>query len=119
LVVLVLATHFLGYAVAWEYQYTQLLVVVGALITFPALTERNPRWVKFALASLALYYLPTPYGWLSAGGLTPGEMAVMRLCRVGPAVLTAAASLGAVVQLLRARERPKAAIERPLTAAAA
>jgi len=119
LVVLVLATHFLGYAVAWEYQYTQLLVVVGALITFPALTERNPRWVKFALASLALYYLPTPYGWLSAGGLTPAEMAVMRLCRVGPAVLTAAASLGAVVQLLRARQQPKAAIERPLTAAAA
>jgi hypothetical protein len=119
LVVLVLASHFLGYAVAWEYQYTQLLVVVGALIAFPSLTEHNPRWVKFAFASLALYYLPTPYAWFSGGALTPVEMAAMRLCRVGPALLTAVGSLGAVVQLLRAREKPKAAIEQPLTTAAA
>jgi hypothetical protein len=119
LVVLVLASHFLGYAVAWEYQYTQLLVVVGALITFPSLTEHNPRWVKFAFASLALYYLPTPYAWFSGGGLTPVEMAAMRLCRVGPALLTAIGSLGALVQLLRAREEPKATLEQPLTSAAA
>jgi hypothetical protein len=119
LVVLVLASHFLGYAVAWEYQYTQLLVVVGALIALPSLTENHPRWVKVALASLALYYLPTPYAWFSAGGLTPVESAVMRLCRVGPAVLTAAASLGALLQLVRTREQPSTALERPLTAASA
>lgn len=120
LVVLVLASHFLGYAVAWEYQYTQLLVVVGALIALPSLTEKHPCWVKVALASLVLYYLPTPYAWLSTGGLSPVEIAIMRLCRVGPAVLTAVASLAAVIQLVRTREQPsRAATEQQLDAAAA
>jgi hypothetical protein len=105
LVVLALASQFLGYAIAWEYQYTQLLVVVAALLALPALGAGQPRWVQLALGGLALLYLPTTYALQASGGMTGGELALMRLCRVGPALLLAVASVAAVIQLWRARQR--------------
>lgn len=106
LVVLALASHFLGYAVAWEYQYTQLLVVAAAFFALPALRENQPVWIKLALGSLLSLYLPTPYAWLSANGLTPLELALMRAFRVAPAVLVSVACVAAVLQLFRAATLP-------------
>ncbi len=101
LVVLSLASHFIGYAVAWEYQYSQLLVVAAALLSLSTLREASPRWATVALSSLALLYVPTPYALLKEGGLSTSDLLWMRAFRVGPAVLTAVAALGAFVQLLR------------------
>ena len=102
LVVLALASHFLGYAIAWEYQYSQLLVVAAALLSLSTLREASPRWVTVALSGLALLYVPTPYALLKQDGLSPGDLLWMRAFRVGPALLTAVAALGAFVQLVRA-----------------
>jgi hypothetical protein len=105
LVVLALAIHFLGYAVAWEYQYTQLLVVVAALFALPALADGVPRWARLGLLALGLLYLPSPYGWLSRDGLTVHELALVRLSRVGPAFVLAIAAIAALVQLAFGRRR--------------
>jgi hypothetical protein len=104
LIILTLATHFLGYAIAWEYQYTQLLVVAAALAALPELRRGRPRWVTIALGSLLLLYLPTPYALLSDNGLTVDERALMRVSRVGPALLVALAAVGMVVRSLRTPE---------------
>jgi tetratricopeptide (TPR) repeat protein len=101
LVVLALASHFLGYAIAWEYQYSQLLVVAAALLSLSTMRETSPRWLRVALAGLALLYVPTPYLLLKGDGLSPGELLWMRAFRVGPALLTAVAALGAFAQLQR------------------
>jgi hypothetical protein len=93
LVVLALASHFLGYAVAWEYQYAQLLAVTAALLVLSTLRSPSPRWARLALAALALLYLPTPYGWLANDGLSSADLAVLRAFRVGPALVVAAAAL--------------------------
>lgn len=90
--VFALASHFLGYAVAWEYQYTQLLLVVAALIALPSLRAESSFGVRLLCVGLSLLYLPTPYAWLSADGLSPMEMAVIRAFRVGPALVVAAVS---------------------------
>jgi hypothetical protein len=107
LVVLALASHFLGYAVAWEYQYSQLLVVAAALLSLSTLRETSPRWLRVALAGLALLYVPTPYLLLKANGFSPGDLLWMRAFRVGPAVLTAVAALGAFVQIMRSATPPE------------
>ena len=91
--VFALASHFLGYAIAWEYQYTQLLVVVAALVALPSLCAESSIGTKLMLAGTSLLYLPTPYAWFRAGGLSPLEMAVIRAFRVGPALVVAAVSL--------------------------
>jgi hypothetical protein len=117
LVVLVLASHFIGYAIAWEYQYTQLLVVVAALFAFEPLVLQNPRWVNLLFGSLLVLYLPTPYFVLSGEPLSAGGLAVMRAYRVVPAVLTAAAAIGAVAHLCLLRA-PVASMEPPLRGAA-
>jgi hypothetical protein len=109
-VVLALVSHFLGYAIAWEYQYTQLLVVVAALIALPAFRSQHPRAVKVVLAATSLLYLPTPYAWVSAGGLSPWEMALVRSFRVGPALLVGLVALAVLVDLIRSdRLRSQAA----------
>lgn len=95
LVVLALASHFLGYAVAWEYQYVQLLAVAGALLALSTLRAPSPRWARVALGGLVLLYLPTPYIFLAKGGLGSGALVLLRIFRVGPALVVAAAALGA------------------------
>jgi hypothetical protein len=91
--VFALASHFLGYAIAWEYQYTQLLLVVAALVALPSLRVESSLGVKILLAATSLLYLPTPYALLSADGLSTAEMAAVRAFRVGPALVVAAVSL--------------------------
>jgi tetratricopeptide (TPR) repeat protein len=98
LVVLALASHFLGYAIAWEYQYAQLLAVTAALLALSTLRSPSPRWSRLALAGLALLYLPTPYVWLANDGLSSLDLAVLRAFRVGPALLVAVAALKAFLQ---------------------
>jgi hypothetical protein len=98
LVVLALASHFLGYAIAWEYQYAQLLAVTAALLALSSLRSPSPRWARLALAGLALLYLPTPYVWLANDGLSTLDLAVLRAFRVGPALVVAAAALAAFLQ---------------------
>ena len=98
IVVLALASHFLGYAIAWEYQYAQLLAVTAALLALPSLRSPSPRWSRLALAGLALLYLPTPYVWLASDGLSSLDLVVLRAFRVGPALVVAAAALAAFLQ---------------------
>ncbi|HEX6272931.1 MAG TPA: hypothetical protein VFZ53_07825 [Polyangiaceae bacterium] len=97
-----LASHFLGYAIAWEYQYTQLLVAAAALLALPIVTEGRPRAASLLALGLLLLFVPTPYVWLRQGGLSPGELTVLRLFRVVPAAMLALASVAAVVALVRA-----------------
>jgi len=101
--VFTLASHFLGYAVAWEYQYTQLLLVVAALVALPSLRADSSLGVKILLAGTSLLYLPTPYAWFSAGGLSPAEMLVIRAFRVGPALVVAAVSFVMVARRMIVR----------------
>jgi hypothetical protein len=112
LVVLALASHFLGYAVAWEYQYAQLLAVAGALLALSTLQAPSPRWARIALGGLVLLYLPTPYVLVAKGELGSGALALMRVFRVGPALVVAAAALGAFLALV-ARRRASAVSESP------
>ncbi|HTV23068.1 MAG TPA: hypothetical protein VMG12_30475, partial [Polyangiaceae bacterium] len=106
LVVLALASHFLGYAIAWEYQYTQLLVVTGALLALSTFEMPHRRWSRLALAGLAVLYLPTPYAWIARDGISPAELAVLRVFRVGPALVVAAAAIGAFVEHMLGRGAP-------------
>jgi len=87
LLLLALASHFLAYAVAWEYQYSQLLVVSAALWALPELL--GPRWRWPLLAALATLNLPSLYPLLSSGGFSAGEVAALRAWRVVPALLLA------------------------------
>lgn len=103
LVVLALASHFLGYAIAWEYQYAQLLPVAAALLALSTFQVPSPRCSRVALAALALLYLPTPYALLARAGLSAGELVVMRAFRVVPALLVALASASAFVRHVRWR----------------
>jgi hypothetical protein len=98
IVVLALASHFLGYAIAWEYQYAQLLAVTAALLALPTLRSPSPRWSRLALAGLALLYLPTPYVWLASDGLSSLDLAVLRAFRAGPALVVAMAALKAFLE---------------------
>jgi hypothetical protein len=95
LVALALASHFLGYAIAWEYQYSQLLPVAAALVALSTLRASSPRWSRIALGGLALLYLPTPYVWLAKDGLPDTELALLRVFRVGPALVVAVAASAA------------------------
>jgi hypothetical protein len=109
--VFALASHFLGYAIAWEYQYTQLLLVVAALVALSSLRSQSSLGGKVLLAGCSLLYMPTPYAWWSADGLTPAEMAVIRAFRVGPALVVAAVSLVMVARRIYSdsrRSAPKA-----------
>jgi hypothetical protein len=96
-----LASHFLGYAIAWEYQYTQLLVPAAALLGLPIVIEGRPRWASLFATGLLLLFLPTPYFLLKSGGLLPWELAIMRAFRVLPALLLASAAVVAVAALAR------------------
>lgn len=109
LVVLALASHFLGYALAWEYQYVQLLAVAAALLALSTLRSPNPRWARLALCGLALLYLPTPYFWLAGSDLSSAGLAVLRVFRVGPALVVAAAALAGFFQHVRWRGALEAA----------
>jgi hypothetical protein len=102
IVLAALASHFLGYAIAWEYQYTQLLVAAAALLVLPILREGRPRVASLLGLGLLLLFVPTPYVWLRDGGLSPRELGVMRLFRVVPAAMLAAAAVAAVFALARA-----------------
>jgi hypothetical protein len=102
IVLAALASHFLGYAIAWEYQYTQLLVAAAALLVLPILSEGRPRAASLLGLGLFFLFVPTPYVWLRDGGLSPSELGVMRLFRVVPAAMLAAAAVAAVFALVRA-----------------
>jgi hypothetical protein len=108
LVALALATHFLAYAVVWEYQYTQLLPVTAALAVFPFARGRM-RWPTLvALGVLLTLNLPSPYGLVSVGGLSPNGLSIMRLWRVVPALVLAVVALaGTLHATVSARPLPE------------
>jgi hypothetical protein len=101
IVLAALASHFLGYAIAWEYQYTQLLVAAAALLVLPIVTEERPRAASLLSLGLLLLFVPTPYVWLRDDGLAPWELTVLRLFRVVPAGMLALSAVAAVVALVR------------------
>jgi hypothetical protein len=115
--VFALASHFLAYAIVWEYQYTQLLVVVAALVALPSLRAESSLGVKLMFAGTSLLYLPTPYALLTAGGLSPAEMLVIRAFRVGPALLVAAVSLVMVARRIYSDSRRATSEGPPVEAA--
>jgi hypothetical protein len=98
-----LASHFLGYAIAWEYQYTQLLVAVAALLALPVVSEGRPRAASVLVLGLALLFLPTPYALFKSGGFEPWELASIRLFRVLPAAALALAAMLVIGSMARSR----------------
>ena len=117
LVVLALASHFLGYSIAWEYQYAQLLAVAAALLALSTFQEPSPRWSRVALAALALLYVPTPYFLLTPDGISGGDLVTMRVFRVVPALVVAVAAVGAFVRHVQWRSVPAVAPDRSEPAA--
>ena len=86
LLALALATHFLAYAVAWEYQYVQLQLVAAVYLCFAGRGWRRTS----SLAALGLLYLPTPYCLCATGALNATSLLLIRATRVVPALVVAA-----------------------------
>lgn len=87
LCICVVASHFLGYTLVWEYHYTMLLVIVPFLVVFwreaPAHSWERRMYLLAAVSSFALY-LPTPYCFFRENAFH--HLTLLRLPRVGPAV---------------------------------
>jgi hypothetical protein len=98
LTILTLAAHFLAYAIAWEYQYTQLLPVTAFLLVWRK--EESSALRRWLLILLLTYYLPSPYLFHSDEPVGSAGRTVIRAFRVLPALFLAG---GAVVMVLRRR----------------
>jgi len=91
LTILTLASHFLAYAIAWEYQYTQLLPVTVFLLVWQTEGQRSlHRWLLILLLS---YYLPSPYLFYSGEPVGLVGRSLIRAFRVLPALLLAGSAL--------------------------
>jgi hypothetical protein len=107
LTILALASHFLAYAIAWEYQYTQFLPVLAFLLVWEPERPKSPlhRWL---LVALITYYLPSPYFLYGSESVDLLGRTWIRAFRVLPALFVAG---GAMVMVLRVRgpvSQPKA-----------
>lgn len=98
LTILTLASHFLAYAIAWEYQYTQLLPVTVFLLVWQVEGQSSLR--RWLLTLLLSYYLPSPYLFYSGEPVGLLGRTVIRTFRVLPALILAG---GAVFMVLRRR----------------
>lgn len=98
LTILTLASHFLAYAIAWEYQYTQLLPVTAFLLVWQ--TEGQASLRRWLLILLLSYYLPSPYFLHSSEPVDLVGRTAIRAFRVVPALFLAG---GAAVMVLRRR----------------
>ena len=94
LLVLALATHFLAYAIAWEYQYIQLQLVAAVFLCFAGQGWRR----TITLAALALLYLPTPYCLWATDALNATSLLLMRATRVVPALVVAAVAFDGFIR---------------------
>ena len=95
-------TFFLSYNTVWEYQYAALFPCVAVLFLMYRRRQVGGRLALAVLGLCVLYYLPSPYVLVRAGGLGTADINWIRSTKIVPSLICFLWLVGVVAAGIRA-----------------